>query len=526
MSFRKNGLIIITLLALILVVAGCNSEGADNAGEGKGTGKGNELRVAIPAQPTTLDQPISATVATRDAARLMFETLVTTDSNYQVVPMLAESVDVSDDSKTYTFQLRKGVKFHNGKEMTAEDVVASMYRWVEKSSVTGNIFEGAVFEAKDDSTVILQLAKPSSLTLDTMASAKMAAAIMPKEIVEAAPLEGVSEYIGTGPFKFVEWKQDQYIHFTKFDDYQSLEMAADGLSGKKEALVDDVYLEIVNDPSTRLAGLQTGKYDFALNIPYDNYDYLKSNKKLVPITDNYGELILFYNEQKGLASDFKMREAINTALDLEKIMLGTFTTDDLYSMNSGGYMTPIISNWKSDAGKEYYNQNDPEKAKQLLDEIGYTNEELRILTTRDYSHLYNASVIVQEQLTKLGMNAKLVVYDWPTYMEKQANKPEEWDVMMFATATVSTPSQLLSISPTFAGGIADSTTTSLLEALEASSSHEEAKKWWDELQGHAWENHLPVTIIGGYNSLYGATDKVEGVTTFSGPIFWNTKLLK
>ncbi len=525
MFFRKHRLIIITLLALMLIVAGCNSGDSEDSKNNTEGDKGGVLRVALAAQPPTLDQVASTTVAARDTGRLMFETLVTTESNYRVVPMLAESVDVSEDNKIYTFHLRKGVKFHNGKEMTAEDVVASMYRWVDKSSVTGNIFNNATFEAEDEYTVILQLGKPSTLAMDTMASAKMAAAIMPKEIVEAAPVEGVTEYIGTGPFKFVEWKQDQYIHFTKFDDYQSLETEADGLSGKKEALVDDIYFEIVNDASTRMAGLQTGKYDFAHSIPSNNYDQLKSNPKLNPVFDNYGEMFLVYNEKKGAASEFKMRQAINTALDLEKIMLGSFTDEELYWLDPG-YMTSTISNWASDAGSEFYNQNDPEKAKQLLDEIGYNNEEIRIMTTRDYPFFYSATVIIQEQLTKLGMNVKLVVYDWPTFMEKLTNDLEEWDAAIFASATVSTPSQLLAISSTFAGGIADPTTTSLLEALETSPSQEKAKKIWDELQGHAWENHLPVTIIGGYNSLFGATDKVEGLTTFSGPIYWNTKVVK
>lgn len=107
--------------------------------------------------------------------------------------------------------------------MTAEDVVASMNRWLEKSSITGNIFKGATFEATNQYTVVLRLQQPSPLALDTMATAKMAAAIMPKEVVESAPPEGVTEYIGTGPYKFVEWKQDQYIHFTKFEDTNLLQ---------------------------------------------------------------------------------------------------------------------------------------------------------------------------------------------------------------------------------------------------------------------------------------------------------------
>ncbi len=526
-------LLVLMLLTLLLVaLAACSSGESDETGTtDESTNKSGEaaaggvLRVAMSAQPPTLDQPTSTAVVVKDTGRLMFETLLTTDSKYQVVPMLAESFDVSDDSKDYVFHLRKGVKFHNGKEMKADDVVASMERWVEKSSVTGTIFDGATFKAEDDYTVTLALAKPSALTLDTLASAKMAAAIMPKEVIEEAGTEGVKDYIGTGPFEFVEWKRDQYIHFTKYDGYQPVEGEADGLAGKKEALVDDIYFDIVPDPSTRLAGLQTGQYDFAYSIPADNYDQLQNTPNIKPVLDNYGELVIFHNEQEGIASDFKIRQAVNTALDPEEIMLGTFTNEDLFWFDSS-YMTNTIASWASDAGSKHYMVHDPEKTKEILNEIGYNDEKLKIMTTRDYPHLYNASVVIQEQLKEAGFNAELVIFDWPTFMDKQENDLGAWDILITGSSTVSTPTQLLYISSTFAGGIADPKTKELLAEIEVSASQEEAKQLWDELQGYAWEEHLPVSIIGGYYGLYGATDKVEGITTFSGPIYWNTSVKK
>ncbi|MFM1653131.1 ABC transporter substrate-binding protein [Brevibacillus sp. B_LB10_24] len=515
--------IFILVLAMMLVIAGCGSEPATNAGD-KSDNKPKELRIALSVQPPTIDQPISSTAVSRDMARLVFETLVTVDSSYQVAPSLAESYDVSDDHKTITFHLRKGVKFHNGNEMTAEDVVASMTRWAQKSSSAGKIFEGAAFEAKDNYTVVLHLAQPSVLALDAMASPNMAAAIMPKSVVDAATPSGVSEYIGTGPYKFVEWKQDQYIHFTKYDGYQSAEGKPDGLAGKKEALIDDLYFEVVKDASTRLTGLQTGKYDFAYTINFDNYEQLKNSPNLRPVLDNYGQLVMYYNEKKGLSSNFKMREAINTALDLDKVMHATFTTDDLYNLKPG-YMYYNMKNWASDAGSEFYNQKNPEKAKKILEEIGYNNEEFKILTSRDYPHFYNAAVIIQEQLTQLGMNVKLEVYDWPTVQEKQS-KVGDWDALVAGAAYVNTPPQLLYLSSTYAGGITDAKSIDLLKGIKDASSQEEATKLWNELQEHAWKEHLPVTILSNYQTLYGASDKVEGIMGFAGPVFWNAKMVK
>lgn len=526
MKFIKNSVLpILLVITLIMLLAACNENStSENTGnEDKDTteesASGGVLKIAIDAAPPTLDQPTSTATASRDTTRLIYEGLVATDSNFQPVPMLAETIE-TDDNKTYTFHLRQGVKFHNGKEMTSEDVIASMERWLEKSTITGNVFDGATWTAEDDYTVVLELVEPSTLTLDTMASAKQAAGIMPKEVVESATAEGVQEFIGTGPFEFVEWKQDQYIHYKKFEDYQPVEMEADGLIGKKEALVDEIYFYLVPDTSTRLAGLQTGEYDFAYNIPYDNYEQLQSDPNIETILTPAANEMLVFNKVEGPATNFKLREVINTALDYDAIMMAAFPNKEFYWLDPG-YMDVNITNWASSAGSEYFNQNDPEKAKQMLEDMGYNGEEFVIMTTRDYNHHYNVGVVIHEQLTEIGINAKLDVYDWPTMNEKFTNETDTWDAFITSSSTVSTPPQLIALSPSFGGGVNDPKVGEVLKEIETAPSLEEAQKLWDDLQLYAWEELLPVVNIGGYNSLYAHSSKVKGITTTTGPIFWN-----
>src|SRR5690625_4325001 len=222
-----------------------------------------ELRVAYSAQPPTLDLHLSTAAATTEIMGQVYESLITVDSEYNIVPLLAESYEQSDDGLVITFKLREGVLFHNGKEMKAEDVVASMNRWKDLPGGRGQ-FDNSVFEAIDDYTVEFKLDRPLSTALTALSQGGTTfAGIMPKEVVEDASAEGVNEHIGTGPFKFVEWAQDQHVHLTKFTDYKLLDDPADGLTGKKEALVKDIYFEFVQDPSTRVAGLQSGEYDIA-----------------------------------------------------------------------------------------------------------------------------------------------------------------------------------------------------------------------------------------------------------------------
>src|SRR5699024_8998057 len=125
-------------------------------------------------------------------------------------------------------------------------------------------------------------------------------AIMPKEVVDAATDTGIEEFIGTAPFKFVEWKQDQYIHLEKYDGYQPVDLPADGLSGEKEALFDNIYIHMVPDPNTRLTGLQTDQYDIGFAFDYNMSDELETIpnvETLIPFVGQYG---IVFNKFEGL----------------------------------------------------------------------------------------------------------------------------------------------------------------------------------------------------------------------------------
>lgn len=523
MKIKRFGLFFLLLL-LSLVMIGCNKDKAqDNQGASEGDKKyKDEIHVAITAQPPTLDSAMTVSQVALDVAGNIFETLYTLNADYEPTPMLAESVEVSDDQKTYTFKLREGVKFHNGKEMTSEDVVASMNRWLEKSSRAKMLLAGAKFEAQDPYTVVLNLENPASDVLIIMSSQANFPAIMPKEIIESAPAEGIKEYIGTGPFKFKEWKQDQYIHLVKYEDYQPVAAEPSGFSGKKEAFVNDVYYHFVTDHSTRIAGIQTGEYDIADSIPTENYEQLQSmdNIKLYTFVD--GTLTMFMNTNEGPLADVKMRQALNAAFNMDEIMMAAYANEEVYTLHPG-YMNPNQKQWATDAGKEVYNQADLEKAKALLEEAGYNGEPITLLTTPDYAEMYTATTVVQEQLRQLGVNVKIESFDFPTFLETK-NDWKKWDIFITSNGYQLTPPQLLAVNPDWAG-LNDPKVAESLTAIRSASTPKEAKAEWEKLQGYLYEI-LSSTAIGQYSSIVATTDKLEGFEVFEGPIVWNTKVLE
>src|SRR5690625_4574311 len=443
--FYKNflkGLVLVFLLAFLVACGGDTEEAestddtsSDDATEETDAEEtedeevadesdgGGELRVAFSAQPPVLDPQVDTAIITAEIMGHVFEQLVTTDSDYNIVPMLAESFEQSDDGLTITFHLREGVLFHNGEEMVAEDVVASMNRWKDGPGGRGQ-FGDAVFEEVDEYTVDLVMEEPISTALVAMSQGTSSfAAVMPKEEIDNADATSVENYIGTGPFQFEEWSQDQHVKLTKFDDYQPLDDPADGLSGKKEALVDEVYFEFVTDPSTRVAGIQSGEYDIAHEVPYDNVEQLESDENIDnQILPGAGSLILFMNKYEGrFFNDVKAREGLLALIDMEEMLHGAFTNEDFYTPNHNMMMPHQEELWYSDVGKDRYNINDQELAKELFEEAGYDGETLKILTSRDYEYQYNAAVILQQSLEAIGVEVELEVFDWATHLDYMAD---------------------------------------------------------------------------------------------------------
>lgn len=534
MSFRniKKGFFL-TLLMLTLLV-GCNSNssapsgGNNDSPESNGAEEvvtGGELKVAYSAQPPILDPATSNAIVTAEIMGHVYETLITTDADYNIKPMLAESFEQSEDGKTVTFNLRQGILFHNGQEMKADDVVASLNKWKEGPGGRGQ-FDDAVFEAEDDYTVVLKLAEPLSTALFAIAQGGSSfSAIMPKDIAEAAGADGATEYIGTGPFKFVEWRQDQYIHLAKFDDYQPLDEPANGLAGKREALVDDLYFMIVTDSSTRVAGIQSGEYDFAHEIPLDNVEQLESNPNIdTHIVPGAGSITGILNKKKGFFTDVKAREGLYAALDMGAMMQAALTDEKYYDLNHNLMLPHQAEQWYSDTGKDIYNVQDVDKAKQLFSEAGYNGEEIRIVTSRDYDHIYNASVVMESQLEQAGLNVKLEVYDWATLLSK-LNDEDSFDIFLVWLGFKPEPTSLHVLSKDNSGWTDSEELNEILKEFRSQPTIEDAKPVYEKLQQWNWE-YFPAVKIGDYNKVDATRDYVKNLQYLDRPIFWNVSVDK
>lgn len=532
---KSAALVMAAAMALTACSGGTASDSAaDTAAESSGTQEASQesgtyqdtLHIAVTQQSPSLDLHKTSTLIARQMCDgTVWEKLVTLNSQSEAAPELCESYQVSEDGTTITFVLRQGVKFHDGSTMTAEDVVASMNRWIENFSSAKTMVGDARFEKVDDNTV--QITADTSLILlpAMIAGSAQPAAITTAEACSQEDDNGfLTEYIGTGPYKFSQWVQDQYIQLERFEDYvpygtEGEEM--DGWCGYKSAPTRVLEFDIVPDQSTATAGLEAGQYDCIFNVTDDDYPRLEANSELTASRTQAGTVALVFNHKQGIASNQYFRTAVNTAIDCDEIMAACYGGG--YELGSC-YMDAGQAFWTTDAGSELYNQHDPEKAKEILEEGGYNGETFTILAA-NLNHMDAMAVALESELEEIGIPVELTIVDWSTLIDYR-NDPSLFDLYITSFAEVPVPSLKLYFGAEYPGWSDDARLQELFAAMTSAVSLDEAKTAWDELQAYSWE-YLPIICPGHYMAMYAWDKDLTGVNMHSGgPKFWNAGILE
>ena len=386
--------------------------------------KGGDLVFAGEAKVNSLDQYGSQTISTRNVVSNIFEPLMTRDEANNPILDLAESMTESPDRLTYTFKIRQGIKFHNGKDMTTDDVMASFDRYSKIGIERGFLVNVEKWEAPDKYTFIIRMKKAQPTFIEDLSSFSQPVVIIPAEQKDAPPLQLAP--IGTGPFQVAEYVADSHVKLKRYEGYKpntQFEVRT-GFGGYKVACVDTVTYRIVTESGARVAGLQTGELMAVEDVPTKAQAELKKDPKitLLPL-ENWWVHIMLPNTKTGPTNNLAFRRAVQAALDMDEIM--DASTDGAYKLNVGFQYPGRVT--YTDAGKETYNLKNKDLAKKYLQEAGYKGEPLVLMTNKDYTSMYNAALVVSEQLKGVGINAKLDVVDWPTSVNRMIKEKEGWN---------------------------------------------------------------------------------------------------
>ncbi len=379
---------------------------------------GGTLRVVAQGSFSSLDPlPLPAVISVHTSVHV-YEHLFAWDFSLNPQPQLVDTWSISDDNMTYTFTLRDGITFHNGDPVTSDDAIASINRWLPAPSVKNTA--GFISEAVkvDDHTFVINLNEPfGGLVIGLGTSPHLSPQIWPEDIANSAPFsEPITEWIGTGPYEFETWEPGNKLSIVRYDGFISRPEPENFLAGGKRAYLDRIeWVEIPND-ETKYAGLETGQWDIVDGISLDFASRIRDNDDIGLVVTKPGNQSEVWAKGSFAPTDNKLvRQAILAAVDAES-MMASLGDPELWILCPSVFFcgTP----WESTVSAELYNQNNPERAAELLDQAGYSGETIVILNSSDHPQLNPLGIVLKPSLEAAGMTVEMPGMDLATVISR------------------------------------------------------------------------------------------------------------
>jgi peptide/nickel transport system substrate-binding protein len=453
-----------------------------------------ELKMAYSVDPEGLDPHRTAAASTFSVTNNIYDTLVGVTSDWKITPRLADTWKVSDDGMQITFNLKKGVLFHNGRELKASDVVFSFNRLKDAESPRARDYANIVkIEAPDDYTVKFTTEK---LDVELIKSfAYPWAAVVPQEA--AASLK--TQPVGTGAFKLKEWVPQQHIILERNDKYYG-----------EKAKLETVKLVLIPDATSMMAGLQVGDYDI-IPLTGDQVKMLegKNEYKILSQPMNAVQIMALNTDNKILANE-KVRQAIAMAINKDEVIEASMFG---YGDKIGSHLPPTSPDYFDTNSIMPYN---PEKAKQLLAEAGYPNGfEIKMALPKNYQLHVDAGQVIADQLSKIGIKVNIELIEWGKWVsDVYTNKNYETTVVghtgrldsyAFLSRYKSASKDYISLKT----GEVDDLLNNALKELDA----EKRKEIFKEIQV-ILANKLPAVYLQTPRTMLGMGSNVEGMEIF------------
>ena len=347
---------------------------------------------AILADPLSLDQHKAGSDVQADVLGQFYESLTSYNAKLEVIPWLATSWETPDPS-TYVFKLRQGVKFHNGQEMTADDVKYSVERMLAKDTADPWLFTLETIDqvtAVDKYTVKMAMKKPDPGIPGAFATNR-GHGIMPAGAHQKVDL--ATKAIGTGPFKLAEYVSASHVIAERFPDYWNAPMP----------YIEKLTFKILGDEEARVAGVRAKQLDGS-QIAFESISRLSGDASIQILkSDVYSPYTLEPNSGRAPTSDVRVRRAISMAIDrnayIEKVVGGNGTLTGPIATGYGDWFIP-----PDQLGYKY----DPEGAKKLLAEAGVAPGTVLSFPYQGDNPFYSAiGVVTADQLKKIGLDVKL-----------------------------------------------------------------------------------------------------------------------
>lgn len=493
------------------------------------------LRAVMHSDLKILDPVWSGTQIVRSHAYMVYDTLFALDAALKPQPQMVDKWEVSPDKLTYTFTLRDGLEWHDGKPVTAEDCIASLKRWAARDAMGQKLLdytkELIPVEAR---TIRLVLKEPYGLVLESLAKpGGTAPFMMPKRVADTPASQQFTDPTGSGPFIFKadEWKPGSKVVYVRNPKYKPRAEPASGLGGGKVVKVDRVEWIAMTDQQTAVNALLSGEIDVIEQVSHDLIPLVEPEKSItLQRTALSNQFSLRLNWLHPPLDNPKIREAIGYALEQTDFLQASIGDKRYYRPCKTYFVcdTPFATT----AGADGRLEGNAKKAQEMLKEAGYDGTPVVLMQSTDLAVLTNLAPVAKAQLERAGFKIDMQSMDWQTLVSRRVRKepPAQGGWHLFITSWGSldlldpVTMQFLNAScdKSVQGWPCDARIEELRDQFAREADPAKRKAVVDELQTRALTlgTHFP---LGEWYGVAALSTKVKNWPKAPSTVFWSVE---
>ena len=502
-------------------------------GAGSALAQTKTLKAVMHSDLKILDPIWTTAYIVRNHGYMVYDTLFAMDENFAVKPQMVNKFDVSADKLTYTFTLRDGLMWHDGKPVTSDDCIASIKRWGSRDSMGQKLLSFVKdFEKVDDKTFKLVLKEPYGLVVDSLGKpSSNVPFMMPKRVADTPGTEQIKEFVGSGPFIFKqdEWKPGEKVVYVKFDKYKPRSEPASGLAGGKVVNFDRVEWLAISDPQTAVNALVSGEIDLIESPAADLIPILEAEKSVKFFNWNKlgNQYTMRLNWLQKPFDNEKVRQAVIMALNQEDFLKAVHGDKKYFDVYKSYYPkgTPLATT----TGMDKVLESNFDESKKLLKEAGYDGTPIVLLHSTDLEVLTNLAPVALDLLTRGGFKVDMQSMDWQTVVARRAKKDPAnaggWHAMLtsWVSADILNPVMIsfmnASCEKANFGWPCDAEIEKMRDQFSKETDPAKQKAIAEQLQIAATKavTHVP---LGQWYRSGAHSDKIAGWLAAPAPVFW------
>jgi len=519
------------LIALLLLVAFAGLSQVSYAQD-------KVLRIVPHSNLAILDPIWTTAYMSRNHGYMIYDTLFGTDEKNNIKPQMVDTWTESPDHRLWTFKLRKGLEFHDGKPVTGEDVIASLARWGKRDAMGSALF---TFVDRMDSpapdTFRIFLREACGFTLEALGKpSSNVPFIMPKRVAETDPFKQIEDYTGSGPYVFKkdEFKPGDKAVYVRFAKYIPRKEAPSGSAGGKHVYVDRVEWNLaLRDAQAQVNALQKGEVDIIEALGFDFFEAAKKDPSMqLPKyqTVNFQYMARFNHLNKPFDNP-KVRQAVEAAFSQLPFLQAQVGVKELY--NTCASMFTCGTPYGSAYGSDIQSKSNMKKAQELLKASGYDGTPIVLMKPTDLASIQKLPDVAAQLMRQAGFKVDLQAMDWQTLVGRRAKKDpiDKGGWHMFLTAWQGHDIWNPIANPTMdtrgeaSGWFGWGKDDKLLEIrarFMRETDEAKKKKLAEEIQARAFEigTHVP---LGEYSQPMAARKNISGFFITNGNLYWNLK---